>query len=350
MNSDPAPSELIEALLRGDAAARACLERWCRTPIDRMVRRVVEFQPSLDGEALVGRTLRWVEMYLRSRGSSAFLGASRSAFVAELCSAAYRVLSPSGPDAIASPQSGRPRPDKECLPESCPYALRSLSQPVEKVGGDWWSADAAMERALWVIVADVTGHGYMAHVVAAGLPHLWRTRRIIAMRGERFTPRELLNALGQELADCLPDGVFVEAALGRLSVAGAISVAGAGNCCIIIRRSGRTHIDLHDFGGFYLGMELGDRDQREWSLGVGDELMLASDGLHEQPCGENLRLKAGLACRVEGRLASGHDLHDAVLDALEKVLRAHPQADDITVVTVGLRREYADRSGSRVAV
>jgi hypothetical protein len=255
-----------------------------------MVQRVIAFQPSLDGEALVGRTLRWVEMYLRSRGSSAFLGTSRSAFVAELCSAAYRVLFPSGPDGIASPKSGGPRPDEERLPKSCPYVLRSLSRPIEKVGGDWWSADAAMERTLWIIVADVTGHGYLAHVVAAGLPHLWTTPRIKAMRGERFTPCELLNALGQELADCLPDGVFVEAALGRLSADGGISVAGAGNCCVVIRRSGRSQIDLHDFGGFYLGMEPGDRDQREWSLDLGDELMLASDGLHEQPCGENLRL------------------------------------------------------------
>jgi serine phosphatase RsbU (regulator of sigma subunit) len=218
------------------------------------------------------------------------------------------------------------------------------------VGGDWWSADAPPEEALWIIVADVTGHGYAAHLVAAGLPFLWQARQIVGMRSGGLAPEKLLNALGRELEQVLPDGIFVEAVIGRFTSDGQVCASGAGNCRVAVKRSGERQIYLDDFGGYYLGLELGDREQREWSLDTGDELMLASDGLHEQPCGENARLKTGLTVRVETSLASGRDLHDSVLDALDDALRVCPQCDDITIVTVSLRSAPAHRGGVRVAM
>src|SRR5262249_45482075 len=140
--SDPTPSELMRALLAGNATARACLELWCRGPIDRLLERVVERRLSQDREVLVGRTLRWAEMYLRSREPSTFSGMSRGAFIAEVCAAAYRVLSPTAPGSdrggdVASQARGARMPDHVSQTESCAYRLRSLSRPLEDVGGDW---------------------------------------------------------------------------------------------------------------------------------------------------------------------------------------------------------------------
>ena len=110
MKSDPAPNELVEALLRGESAARACLERWCRSPIDRLVGRVAGPRPGQDCAALVGRTLRWAEMYLRSRGPSAYRGMGRAAFIAAVCAAAYRVLAPPAPGDGPAGAAARPGP------------------------------------------------------------------------------------------------------------------------------------------------------------------------------------------------------------------------------------------------
>ncbi len=355
MKTDPSPDELIEALLQGDADARSCLDRWCRRPIDRLVGLAIERRPGRDREALVGRTLRWAEMYLRSRGPSAFSGMGRNAFIIAICVAAYRVLCPHSPGhepaLVGNSEDRRPAPEVSPLPESRTYRLRSLSRPFDEVGGDWCLAEAGPEDALWIIVADVTGHGYVAHILAAGLPDLWRARRITGIRSGGCSPGELLEVLDRELAACLPEEVFVEATLGRFSADGRISVAGAGKCCVALRRSGQHRVDLHDFGGILLGLGLDGRDQREWSLEVGDELLLSSDGLHEQPCDENnQQLKAGMGGRVERWLASGHDLHDAVLETLEETLRAYPQADDITFVTVSHRGHSDDGVLGHVAL
>src|SRR5439155_1169032 len=98
MATDPNPDDLVNALGRGDAEAIVHLERWCREPIARLIDRIlVRRRLGHDGGDLVDRTLRWVRMYLRSRDPSEFEGMGRDAFLAQICAAAFRMLTPPNP-------------------------------------------------------------------------------------------------------------------------------------------------------------------------------------------------------------------------------------------------------------
>jgi hypothetical protein len=340
---DATPYELVSAIHRGDADARTCVERWCRTYvvclIDRVVGRYGYENSSQDRKALVNYVLRWLIMYIRSRPSSDFANMSRSDLVMLLYVAAFKMLHrPSCPLKRGEPNHA----EDERRSGSLLYRIWTYSQPCEQVGGDWLGVDIDQQQRLWVMVCDVTGHGLAAYILASGLPYLWHTTRIVERRSQAATPTELLGLLGQELEPILPEGVFVEAALSRFGANGEVAVAAAGLCRVILRRSGQAEFDLQEFGGFLLGLECADssaRDHREWTLTAEDEILFASDGLFEQPDVDNQELRKSLAPRANKHLSTGKTLHDAIVDTLSEVLGACRQRDDITVVTVGIRQE-----------
>jgi hypothetical protein len=62
MPTEPAPSDLIAGLHRGETGSQALLKRWCREPIDRLRAR---HHLGHERELLIERTLHWTAMYLR---------------------------------------------------------------------------------------------------------------------------------------------------------------------------------------------------------------------------------------------------------------------------------------------
>jgi serine phosphatase RsbU (regulator of sigma subunit) len=274
-------------------------------------------------------------MVLRARDPAVYEGIGQKTFLLSLMVAAYRWLDPldrNQSEALALFQAE---------PEFAAFKVRSYSRPLERVGGDWWDHDSQPGRVLWVILGDVTGHGYPAYLLAAGLPQLWRSTTIKELRASTHEPRELLGALGRELEAVLPDDLFVEAVLGRFGASGEAVLAAAGGCRPILRRSKTDVPELHSLSGCLLGLELGDRDQCSWMLDDGDEVMLATDGLFDQPCGAQDRLGKRLAELCGAQLASGRDLHAAALDVLCRILEENAQHDDITVITL---RRHGDFS------
>jgi serine phosphatase RsbU (regulator of sigma subunit) len=207
------------------------------------------------------------------------------------------------------------------------------------VSGDWLGVDHSTGEDLWTLVIDVTAHGFPSYVTAKGVSELWRSPRIVEMRESRRSPHEVLGVMSQELVPRLPDEVFVEAALGRFTAAGEAHVAGAGICRVILRRAGQQHMDLRRIGGHLLGSFWGnDHDQQSWSLLTNDELTIASDGLFEQPDERGCELEKSIIQRIQGRLAPGRNLHNALVEVLGEIVGDVPRGDDISVISV-LRRD-----------
>jgi hypothetical protein len=339
MSPEPTPFELVTALRSADGSARATLEAWCGDSITRLIASVA---PRLgltvgDAASLRRRALRWVEMYLRTRDPASYEGYARKTFVISVVVAAFRWLDP----LVATHDEAFSISRR--TPEFDSYEVRSYSRPLERVGGDWWDHDVAPGRVLWIIVADVTGHGYPAYLLAAGLPHLWRAKVITELRATMRQPRELLSALGRELETVLPDDLFVEAVLGRFGSTGEAVLAAAGGFHPILRHSRAGDLEFPSLSGCFLGLELGERDECSWSLEDGDELLLATDGLFDQPSSAQDRLGNRLAEHCRNELARTADLHGAVLGVLGRVLGEHAQHDDITVITV-LRQDLPLRA------
>jgi serine phosphatase RsbU (regulator of sigma subunit) len=236
------------------------------------------------------------------------------------------------------------------VPPSEAYHVRLFFRPHGAVGGDWFDVEAGAGGDVWVLVADVSGKGRPANLLASGLPHLWRTERVREGRRRGLPPGEVLALLGSELEACLPDCVFVEATLGRFTPAGRATVASAGACPVVLRRG---RVEVHKLGGPPLGLAdvRAPRGEGSWDLRPGDECLLATDGLFDQRAGAAGRER--LAGRLPALLDEGGaaSLHDAVADGLRRAVEAHGQDDDIAVVTVAFRAPAADaREGRDVPV
>jgi serine phosphatase RsbU (regulator of sigma subunit) len=258
------------------------------------------------------------------------------AFLALILASAYRMLTP--------PELGCPREPVTAMSEPlhCPngYQVWTFCLPCEQVGGDWLGVDHSSGEDLWTLVIDVTAHGYASYITAQGVSHLWQARPIVELRASGRTPQEVLSAMSQELEPVLPDEVFVEAALGRFTSAGEVSVAGAGFCRVVVRRAGQKCVYLQRIGGHLLGCFWGnDHEQEGWSLLADDELTIASDGLYEQPDEAGHKLEDSIIEHIARRLAVGGITHNAVLETLRDVVGDRTRQDDITVLSVIRRGE-----------
>jgi hypothetical protein len=327
MSPDPTTAELVRALQQGDPDARAYLERSLDPLLTRLIDKfLTRHRLSLERETLRVRSLRWAEMYLRAcdpdrlRQEQILL----KELFAQVLAAAFRMLfDPAPPPPPLPPPGG--------LPDAPPYQACTLFRPCRHVGGDWFGGSLGRDGSFWVLVADVAGKDYPAYLVAAGLACLWRARRLAEGRARGCDPRHLLGLLAEELRSCLPRWLFVEATLARFNRGGEAVVASAGACPVLLRQPARAGVMRHVLGGTLLGLPLEpEHGQQTWQLERDDEVLLATDGVFDQPASApDQRVGDVLAA-----LNPGTTLHDALCRALEGALNAGAQHDDITVVTV----------------
>src|SRR5262245_11758452 len=276
------PSALVEALQHRTDGARAQLWEWVGEPVRRLLDELrTRHQLKHDLERMTRHALHMAETFLRTRRPEDFATLSPTAFRgAVMLQVARQVVQPFGEQ-----RNGSTAP--EPLPESDGYAFQTLYLPYEKVGsfyfgGDWFGGRRTADGSVWVIVADITGHGYYAYLLANALPGVWRMcwERL----GERVgQPAELLAAMHDLLEDCLPDGVFAECTLLKLGPGGEVTVAPAGGSRLVRRDSRRNQLELLKLRGLWVGLHRPSADdQRVYRLEVGDELLVGSDGVFDQ--------------------------------------------------------------------
>jgi hypothetical protein len=322
----PTPETLLAALRERDPVARARFRAWVREPLDHLVLRLRDRHGlTADAAQLAAHARAAAEAFARTRPPEEFDGAGWDSF---LCSVLVHVAC-----VLLEPFEAGPRPSlaPAPLPETDAYRVRTYFAPVAPTvgvacGGDWFGGRRSDDGSLWLIVADVSGHGYLARLLAANLPDVWHI--CWETRPEQPSPCELLTGMHDLLAECLPDGVFVECTLARLRPDGAVTVAPAGSRLLVRSATGGTIV--HRLCGGLLGVLPPDEsDQREFHLAAGDELLLATDGLFDQ------LLPAGMA-RLVGA-GPGCPLFDALEQALRESLGGGSPVDDITAVVARRR-------------
>jgi serine phosphatase RsbU (regulator of sigma subunit) len=229
------------------------------------------------------------------------------------------------------------------LPESQGWISQTFFRPSVRVGnhffgGDWYAGRQLEDGSFWVFLADVTGHGYYAYLLASGLPAVWQ-RCWSAHPNRPPEPAEFLACMHELIADCLPEGFFLECTLVRLGVDGRTTVVAAGGTRFWLRR-GSHRPDLVKLRGAWLGLRAPvTNEQHTLSLGDNDELLLATDGVFDQ-----LENGAGEELNLPTSPQAG--LFEVVRGLLEKSLASSPQKDDITMVLLRRRAQPADEPRS----
>lgn len=335
MEPYPTPQALVEALHARQGRARGQLHDLLRGPVERLIGQLIDRHGlDSDRDLLVHNTLHLAEVLLRVRSPGGLAGVSWLAFRASLLLRLAQ-LAVEPPGVAANGREGPPP-----LPDCPVYHSETFFRPHGRVGGrhvggDWFTGRRLDDGTFWVFLADVTGHGYYAYLLATALPAVWQ-RLWEAHPGAPPEPAELLASMHELLVDCLPDGIFLECTLVRLTSEGRATVAPCGGTRLLVHPAKRP-AGVVKLRGAWLGLRAPTlEEQHSLDLDHGDELVLATDGIFDQLD------EGGGAEAVTSRVPSRRGaLFAALREAVEASLAAGEQKDDMTMVLLR-RRDRGD--------
>jgi hypothetical protein len=194
------------------------------------------------------------------------------------------------------------------------FAVESVYEPAQQVGGDFFQIVSSGDGGLLVVVGDVAGKGLPAAMLVSVL--------VGAIRGAceyTLDPAELLANLNDRLVGRVGNG-FATALAARIDAQGAVIIANAGHLSPYLDG---VEIDLP--GAIPLGIEPNaNYVTREFQLPPGGRLTFYSDGVIEaqNSSGELFGFERG------GKIS----LQPAA--AIVAAARRFGQQDDITVVSI----------------
>lgn len=221
------------------------------------------------------------------------------------------------------------------LPEVAGLGVAASYMPMSAVGGDFYDFNTDQPERLGVIVADASGHGVPAALVAS------MVKIAFAAEAERLDdPGQVLTNINRRLSGTF-QGAYVTACCAFVDArTRTLTYASAGHPAPLLRRAG-GHVEHLDERGLLLAF---DPDARygaaQAALQPGDRVVFFSDGLIEA-CNASDEFFGD--ARLEQLVAaSGTDTPGQLVEALVGDLRrwVGPTAslqDDVTLVVVDLR-------------
>ncbi len=221
---------------------------------------------------------------------------------------------------------------RSLLPRNLPYvpgidvAVRYVpAGEVAEIGGDFYEVIQFGDR-LVIAVGDVGGHSLHAATVMAELRHATR-----AYLTEGHGPAAVLDRLNTLIMTLLPGEIATMCLLSLDIASGAVTLANAGHPPPLHCAGGRT--ELIEGRSPLLGIPVRKAGELELRLGVGETLLLYTDGLVErrsEPLDDGLARLCRAAQSVEG------DLEAFASRLVAQVGPAQP-ADDIALVALRRR-------------
>ncbi|HVF62660.1 MAG TPA: GAF domain-containing SpoIIE family protein phosphatase [Casimicrobiaceae bacterium] len=223
------------------------------------------------------------------------------------------------------------------MPDVGGYDVAARFRPADLTGGDTFDLSLAGDKLL-VVLGDASGHG-IAPALSITQMHAM-LRMALALNADLATAYFELN---NRLVETLPGDRFITAFIGVVDVGSReLQFLSGGQGPILHFDAASRSCRRHKPTTFPLGAMRLERAPQPVSLdlGPGDILILASDGIFEQPNPAGLRYGED---RVVDLVAAHHaGAMDALLVALDESLAAFsdgaPQEDDMTVVLVKRNR------------
>lgn len=152
--------------------------------------------------------------------------------------------------------------------------------PMERVGGDFYDFIHLSDKKMGFLIADVSGHGVAAALLASLFSGLFKT-----FAPGTQSPAELLKTLNEALYNKIPDFRFVTAFYYIYDAASQVlTYASAGHPPGFIVRSQTQEIFPMEFSGFVLGPFIKKSllfQDTSFELIPGDRVILYTDGILE---------------------------------------------------------------------
>jgi sigma-B regulation protein RsbU (phosphoserine phosphatase) len=219
----------------------------------------------------------------------------------------------------------------QAMPKIAALNLAARYRPMTAVAGDFYDFVAIDDSRLGVLIADVSGHGVPAAMIASMVKVA-----LAAQQAQAHRPSAVLTGMNEALFGRLAGQYVTASYLFIDSRSGVIRYAAAGHPPMfrLIRRN--LEVGEIEKNGLALGFfEAASYEEIEHSLEVGDRLLLYTDGMIEA---ENAAEDFFGAERVKLAIAAAAPLSpDAAADALLETIHTwsgRSANDDLTIVLV----------------
>jgi len=216
-------------------------------------------------------------------------------------------------------------------PEIKNLQITAAYRPMTAVAGDFYEFIRVDPHRVGVMVADVSGHGVPAALIAAMVKVATQS---VATRAD--APREVLSGLNQILSGQLRDQFVTAAYLFIDTENGKALYSAAGHPPLLLSRGGK--LERIESNGLVFGVTPEpDYPVHEISIRSGDRFLMYTDGVIEP---ENAKGKAFGDARLEqvileNQTRSPSELVDKLLSEIRSWQpAAMAQQDDITVVVI----------------
>lgn len=215
------------------------------------------------------------------------------------------------------------------------------SRPGQRIGGDFFDVIPLRDGRLAVALGDVSGKGVPASVLVTATQGFLHAALL-----EAGDPRQAIDALNAYVNPRRPEDKFVTVWVAVLDAEqGKLTYVNAGHGYAIVRRADGSLEPAADEGGPPIGIVAGMQFVPVTiPFGVGDRLLVYSDGLYEQPAapvaspaesrGPVQRFgEVGVRSCLQG-LGASDDLVQGLFTALERFAGGSRLEDDATIVEV----------------
>ena len=168
----------------------------------------------------------------------------------------------------------------ETLPDLAGWSLHSEYMPTGKVGGDFFDVVPMDADRIFLVMADVAGHGVPAALVTA----MAKMAFLRYVRTRETSVAEILRQVNSDLFRAVRTDHYLTAFAGILDIrTGVLKFCRACHPYPFLVRSATGTIErLTQRGGFFVGMfENAAYVEEEVHIAPGDMLFLYTDGLHE---------------------------------------------------------------------
>ncbi len=221
---------------------------------------------------------------------------------------------------------------RSILPDKVPQ-VRGLEvavryEPMTAVAGDFYDFIEFEDGRLGILVADVSGHGVPAALIASMLKMAF-----VSHAPNASDPAQLLTRLNEALCGRFQSH-FVTAVYAVVDLAaGTLTYSGAAHPAAFLRRADGSYLALEENGLLLGAFDFAAYTSKTMPFSAGDGLLLYTDGLVE---GTNVqgaefgeeRLKASIVS------SAAHATIEKLFGHFAEWTHGTPQADDLTAVVI----------------
>ena len=215
------------------------------------------------------------------------------------------------------------------LPRSDYFSLQAITMPCQAVGGDYYDVINLGEDRLGITVADVSGKGLPAAMMAATLQGAFA-----AVAAGDPDLKDLFRRVNDFLCERTPVEMFATIFYGVLDRDGNISFVNAGHNSPFVLRTDGT-VEYLESSNFPLGLFADAKFAVETGkLHAGDQVLIFSDGVPEAQDSQHELFGEDRLKQFLEKCSGQTELCSKVVSAVQDFVGSAPQADDLTLVVL----------------